>query len=76
MYTYVILFLLTLFFLFQSPKRKRGGEICEEIARLTVHLPFVGQDDFASAAWRIYSESFLEALLDIRRPYTFRVRCR
>jgi len=48
----------------------------QEIVGLTVHLPFVGKDDFASTAWRVYRESFLKALFDIRRPYAFRVRCR
>lgn len=45
-------------------------------AVLTVHLPFVGKDDFASTAWRIYGKSFLEALFDIRRPHTLRIRRR
>jgi len=48
----------------------------QEIVGLTVHLPFVGKDDFASTTWRIYRESFLKALFDIRRPHAFRVRCR
>lgn len=43
---------------------------------LTVHLSLVGEDDFATTAWRIYGECFLEALLDIRRPHALGVRRR
>lgn len=59
------------------PDRPTDGETMgQEIVRLTVHLPFVGKNDFASTTWRIYGKSFLKALLDIRRPHTLRVRCR
>lgn len=43
---------------------------------LTVHFSLVWEDNFASTAWRIYGESFLEALLDIRWPHSLRVRRR
>lgn len=59
-------------FLYDTDRRM----IDQEIVGLTVHLPFVGKDDFASTAWRIYGKSFLEALFDIRRPHALRVRCR
>ena len=37
-------------------------------SQLTVHLPFVREDDFPPAARRINGQSFLEALLNIRTP--------
>jgi hypothetical protein len=43
---------------------------------LTVHLSLVGKDNFATTAWWIYGECFLEALLDIRRPNALGVRRR
>ena len=43
---------------------------------LTVHLPFVRQDDLPAATRRIYRQSFLETLLDLRSPDTLRVSAR
>jgi hypothetical protein len=36
--------------------------------KLTVHLPFVREDDFPSAARRINGQSLLEALLNVGTP--------
>ena len=47
----------------KCPPRKRSF-------LLTVHFPFIWQNDFPSAAWWINCKGFLEALLNIRRPYS------
>jgi len=41
---------------------------------LTVHLAFVRQNDLATATGRIDCQGLLEALFDVRAPYTLRVR--
>ena len=42
---------------------------------LTIHLSFFGQDDLASATWRVDGECLLKALLNIGRPNTFCIVC-
>ena len=46
------------------------------ITPLTVHLPFVRQDDLPAATRRIYGKGFLETLLYLRSPDTLRVSAR
>lgn len=40
---------------------------------LTVHFTLVGQYNLPAPARRVYGQRFLEALLDVRAPYAFRV---
>ena len=42
---------------------------------LTIHLSFFGQDDLASATWRVDGQCLLKALLNIGRPNTFCIVC-
>ena len=41
------------------------------ITPLTVHLPFVGEDDLSSATRRVDRQRLVEGLLDLRSPDTF-----
>jgi hypothetical protein len=41
---------------------------------LTVHLPFVGENDLATATGGVDCQGLLEALLDVRAPHALCVR--
>lgn len=51
----------------------KGVESIRKKLVLTVHLSFIGKDDFPSSAGRINGQGFLKTLFDVRRPYSFSI---